>query len=63
MTVNKRKTLYNLNVFIYAYICARKQVGLPGRPVLNDDGPISPWRAKTANKGSHASNARYRKSL
>lgn len=40
MTVNKRKTLYNLNVFIYAYICASKQVGLPGRPVLNDDGQL-----------------------
>lgn len=33
-----KKTLHNLNVFIYAYTTAREQVGLPARPVLNDDG-------------------------
>lgn len=34
------KTLHILNVFIYAYTCAREQAGLPARPVLNDDGQL-----------------------
>lgn len=34
------KTLHNLNVFIYAYITVREQVGLPDRPLLNADGQV-----------------------
>lgn len=39
MSISK-KTLHNLNVFIYAYIVAREQVGLPARPLLNIDGQL-----------------------
>lgn len=39
MAISK-KTLHNLNTFVYAYIVAREQVGLPARPVLNDDGQL-----------------------
>lgn len=35
-----KKTLHNLNTFVYAYTVAREQVGLPARPVLNGDGQI-----------------------
>lgn len=35
-----KKTLHNLNVFIYAYTCAREQAGLPARPLLNDVGEL-----------------------
>lgn len=35
-----KKTLHNLNVFIYAYTTAREQVGLPARPILNADGQL-----------------------
>lgn len=39
MIVTKLEILRNLNVFIYAYV-ARGQVGLPTKPVLNDDSQI-----------------------
>lgn len=39
MIVTKLEILRNLNVFIYAYV-ARGKVGLPTKPVLNDDSQI-----------------------
>lgn len=39
MTINK-KTLHNLNTFIYAYTAAREQQGLFAKPVFNDYGQL-----------------------
>lgn len=45
-----KKTLHNLNVFIYTYTTAREQVGLPARPVLNADGQLIRDKPKQLEK-------------
>lgn len=39
MAINK-KTLHNLNTFVYAYTVARESVKLPAKPVFDNDGQL-----------------------